>query len=353
MGKDYYAILGVSKSADDEELKKAYRKAALKWHPDRNPNDKDEADRKFKDINEAYEVLSDKNKRTVYDQFGEEGLKGGGTAGPSPSASAGAAGFGFPGHGGTQFSFAGFPGSGSAHGFQPSNANDIFRQFFASFGGGAGGSDDDEFTGFGAGGFPGFAGFPGAAGMGAGFGRGGLAAQPVHHPIRLTLEELYTGVTKKLKVTRRLLDGGTTEKILTIQVKPGWKVGTKIKFSGEGDELPGGKAQDIEFTIEEAPHARFRRSGDDLVIALEISLSESLCGFSRTVQMLDGRNLRVSTAAISPPNHEMRFGGEGMPNSKTGIKGDLLVRCNVRYPPSSYRLTDAQKEQLKQALDKL
>ncbi|KAJ3265504.1 hypothetical protein HK104_006283, partial [Borealophlyctis nickersoniae] len=137
-GKDYYGILGVSKDADEETLKKAYRKQALKWHPDRNPNNKEMADRKFKEVSEAYEVLSDKNKRAVYDQFGEEGLKGGMPNGAGGGAGGFPAGFSFGGPGGggfpggPTFTFtSGGPGGGGGfRPFQPSSAEDIFRQFF-------------------------------------------------------------------------------------------------------------------------------------------------------------------------------------------------------------------------------
>ncbi|KAG8942420.1 hypothetical protein FRC03_003229, partial [Tulasnella sp. 419] len=137
-GKDYYAVLGVSKDANEEDIKKAYKKMALKWHPDRNAGS-EAASQKFKEVSEAFEVLSDKNKRAVYDQFGEEGLKGGGV--PPPGASGGAfgsSGFsGFPG--GATFSFSsngpGGPG-GFGGGFRPTDPNSIFEQFFSSFGGG-------------------------------------------------------------------------------------------------------------------------------------------------------------------------------------------------------------------------
>ena len=128
----------MAKDADDDAIKKAYRKAALKWHPDRHTDDvnKTAAEKKFKEVSEAYEVLSDKNKRAVYDQFGEDGLKG-----QPPPSSGGAGGFpggGFPG-GGASFSFSGFPGGAGAGGFKPGNAEDIFKTFFANFGGGNGG----------------------------------------------------------------------------------------------------------------------------------------------------------------------------------------------------------------------
>ncbi|KAJ2711217.1 Molecular chaperone (DnaJ super), partial [Coemansia spiralis] len=123
MGKDYYAILGVSKDASEEALKKAYRKLALKYHPDRCADgNKEAAESKFKDISEAYEALSDKEKRQIYDQFGEEGLKGGVPPGGGGGGFPGAG--GFPGGGGTTFSF----GQGGFGGFNPSNPEDIFAQ---------------------------------------------------------------------------------------------------------------------------------------------------------------------------------------------------------------------------------
>ena len=118
MGKDYYSILGVSKEADEEELKKAYRKLALKHHPDRNPDNKEGAEKKFKELSEAYEVLSDRNKRAVYDQYGEEGLKGQSSGGSQQS---------FPK--GASFCFSSSAGNGFMP-FNPSNPEDIFKQFF-------------------------------------------------------------------------------------------------------------------------------------------------------------------------------------------------------------------------------
>jgi hypothetical protein len=133
MGTDYYKLLGVSKDASEDELKKAYKKMALKWHPDRNQGS-EEASKKFKEISEAFEVLSDKQKRTIYDQFGEEGLKGGG--GPPPGAGAGGnpfasfGGGGFPGGGGSTFTFTSGPGGGfggGGGGFNPSDPMKIFE----------------------------------------------------------------------------------------------------------------------------------------------------------------------------------------------------------------------------------
>ncbi|KAG0378463.1 hypothetical protein BGX24_003781 [Mortierella sp. AD032] len=351
MGKDYYNILGISKDADDDQIKKAYRKLALKYHPDKNSAP--DAEKKFHDISEAYEVLSDKNKRAVFDQYGEEGLKGGGSAGPPPGAG-GAGGFpggfsGFPGGGGgTTFSFSssGGPSMGGG-GFHPSNADDIFKTFFASFGGGSpfgddmGGSRGGSRTGGmgGMGGMPG--GMGGMGGMPGGMGgmpggMGGMGGMPggartrttnssssqqqqssapekppaLVRALGVTLEELANGGTKRLKVNRKVRDGSgrSAEKILTIDIKPGWKAGTKIRFPNEGDELPNGATQDIEFVLEEKPHDTFTRRGDDLIVDLHLTLLEALSGFSKTVKTLDGRTLPVSASSsrVVQPGQEER-----------------------------------------------
>ncbi|KAG0268906.1 hypothetical protein DFQ27_005345 [Actinomortierella ambigua] len=394
MGKDYYQILGVAKDADDNTLKKAYRKLALKYHPDKNSSD--DAKKKFQEISEAYEVLSDKNKRAVFDQFGEEGLKGGGGM-PPPGADGGAGGFpggfpggfsgGFPGGGGTTFSFSsgGQGMGGGSAGFRPSDAEDIFRQFFAAFGGaGAGGADDDDMSGAGfgsrpgmrskmggMGGMPGMSGMGGMGGMGGMPGMGGMgggggarrqhsshAAHPAEKPptlsrkLPVSLEDLAKGVTKRLKVTRKVTDGSSrpTEKILTVDIKPGWKAGTKIRFPREGDEFPDGQIQDIEFVIEEKDHPMFKRQGDDLVVNLELTLLEALTGFSKSVRTLEGKTLPISSAGtrVIEPGQEERYPGEGMPISKkAGQKGDLIVKYVVKFPKS---LTSAQKEGLRKAL---
>ncbi|KAF9132088.1 hypothetical protein BGW39_000807 [Mortierella sp. 14UC] len=357
MGADYYGILGVSKDADDNQIKKAYRKLALKYHPDKNSAT--EAQKKFHDISEAYEVLSDKDKRAIYDQYGEEGLKGGGP--PPPGAGGFGGGGGFPGGaGGHPFTFSTGGGGG---GFRPTDAEDIFKQFFASFGGGGGGGGMhgmgmDEDDDMGGGGFGGGRG--GMPGMGGGRRAG---ARPQHHPepekppalerpLAVSLEDLAKGVTKRLKVTRKVASTGgrTSDKILTIDVKPGWKAGTKIRFPREGDEYPNGTVQDIVFTLEEKPHPVFTRRGDDLVMELDLTLLEALTGFSKVVKTLDGRSLPVtaSSSRIVQPGQEERFPGEGMPISKKpGHKGDLIVKFAVKFPTT---LTAAQKNELKKVL---
>ncbi|KAK3816027.1 MAG: hypothetical protein J3Q66DRAFT_431566 [Benniella sp.] len=310
-GGDYYGILGVPKDADESQIKKAYRKLALKYHPDK---------KKFHDIGEAYEVLSDKNKRAIYDQYGEEGLKGGAGAGPDGAGGFPSGGFvgAFPGGGGRTYIFTNSGGGGG--GFKPTDADDIFKQFFASFGGGGAGAS--------AGGY-------GRAGMGGAGGRprprqaAPEPAPPLERPLAISLGDLQKGVIKRLKVTRKVNDGSgrTKDKILTVDVKPGWKAGTKIRFPREGDEFPDGGIQDIVFTLEEKPHPVFKRQGNDLVMDLELTLLEALTGFSKTVRTLDGRTLPISASGsrVIQPGQEERFPGEGMPISqKPGEKAIWL-----------------------------
>ncbi|KAJ2009633.1 Molecular chaperone (DnaJ super) [Coemansia thaxteri] len=337
MGKDYYEILGVSKSAGEDDLKKAYRKLALKWHPDRHKEDKEEAEGKFKDISEAYEALSDKQKRQIYDTYGEEGLKGGvppggGMGGGFPGGTGG----NFPG-GGTTFSFSSGGPGGSFAGFNPSNPEDIFAQLF---GGGLGGLS-------GLGGR-----VQSSNSMDIDNGYGSRRPKEVTRSLACTLEELYNGVTKKLKVTRNVQGSSgamsISEKVLQVDVKPGWKAGTKIRFQKEGDDLGYG-AQDIVFVVQEKPHALFKREGDDLHISLTLSLDEALCGFKKPVQLLSGKAIHVSNSnTIIKPGQVSRMPGYGMPISRQPNSfGALVITYKVQFPTS---LTLGQKEKIHEAL---
>lgn len=331
MGKDYYRVLGVGRDAKDDELKKAYRKLALKWHPDRNPNDRLAAEERFKLIAEAYEVLSDPDKRAVYDRFGEEGVKNGFSAGGG--AGAGACGRGFN--------------------FTPSAAEDVFRQFF--------GSSDPLEKMFGR---PGFRfGFPGSPDGGDCFGAGcGFHGRGQHqqrrrkgaavvNPVRCTLEELYSGTTKKMKISKSQLDGFgkpiPVSEILEIQIKPGWKQGTKITFEEKGDEADGLIPGDIVFVLEEKPHSAFSRRGDDLIFRHRVPLADALCGTTVEFTHLDGDPRRVQVAEPAAPGRKKLVRGDGMPNSKTGRKGDLIIEFDVEFPRA---LNPMQKTLLKEAL---
>ncbi len=307
MGKDYYKILGVSKTATADEIKKAYRKLALKWHPDRvAPDKKDEAQAKFQEIGAAFDTLSDPEKKRIYDQVGEEGLNGAGSM-PEGFAeqfkSAGGAGGGGGGGGaGPRFHFqtssggmpGGMPGGMGGQSFKFTNADDIFKNFFGTsdpFAAGGNGSDDESGFGGGGGGFPfmmggGRGGMPGMGGMG-GMGGGspfmaqqGRAASmptqsttkaaPITHDLAVSLEDLYKGnVVKKMRITAKKHDPATnrvgpvsSDKEIT--VKAGWKDGTKITFEREGDHSAGVVPADVSFVVKTKPHDRFTRVGDDL-----------------------------------------------------------------------------------------
>ncbi|KAL6956708.1 hypothetical protein U1Q18_013562 [Sarracenia purpurea var. burkii] len=341
MSVDYYKILQVDRNAKDDDLKKAYRKLAMKWHPDKNPNNKKEAEAKFKKISEAYDVLSDPQKRAVYDQYGEEGLKG---QVPPP----GAGGFTGASDGGGPTMFR----------FNPRSADDIFSEFFGSsspFGGmgdmGMGGSRAS------ASGFPRsmfgddiFANLRGGGGEASGnVPRKGAA---IERTLPCSLEDLYKGTTKKMKISRDVIDASgrpsTVEEILTIEIKPGWKKGTKITFPEKGNEQRGVIPSDLVFIIDEKPHSVYKRDGNDLVATQKISLVEALTGYTAQLTTLDGRNLSVPINAIISPTYEEVVKGEGMPIPKEpSKKGNLRIKFNIKFPT---RLTSEQKTGIKRLL---
>lgn len=326
MAKDYYQILGVSRNASDEELKKAYKKLALKWHPDRNINNKKVAEEKFKEVSEAYEVLSDKEKREIYDRFGEEGLKGG-----------------MPGAGGMPGGSAGFSG------FDPMN---LFKQFFGT-------SDaNSAFNGFGDdGGMPGgfsFGGMPGGFSFSMGGNPGGSSsfrnrAAPQPEPVKqdpdiekrfpVSIRDIYTGAVKRMKITRKMVDdygrSVNDEKIVSIDIKPGWKAGTKIRFSKHGDQYPGRVPADVVFVLEDKPDPEYSREGNDLVYHKSISLKEALLGTSFIYKHLDGHMLSIRVPSVVKPETELNYPEMGMPISKSpGTHGNLKIRFNIRFPSS-------------------
>ncbi len=172
-------------------------------------------------------------------------------------------------------------------------------------------------------------------------------------PLKVSLEDLYSGTTKHLKVGRRLLNGKTEDKVLEIQVLPGWKSGTKIRFPRAGNEQPNGESQDLVFVVEEKAHARFTRDNNDLVTTLKIPLVDALTGTGakQVVEHLDGRKIQVAPPSdIVKPGQTMVIRGEGMPVRKAGAvkqKGDMTVKWEVVFPD---RLTAAQKEGIQKVL---
>jgi DnaJ family protein B protein 4 len=373
-GKDYYAILGLTRgqASTESEIKKAYKKLALKWHPDKNRDNPEAAKEKFVAIGEAYEVLSDPEKKKIYDVYGEEGLKGG----APPPGSGGASGFS-RGMGGQTFHFS------------PSDAESIFAQFFGGGGGGGG-------MGMGGAGGPSFmfsSGGNGRRGPSQGqsfsFGTGGSpfgSASPFHDedddipmmfgggrrgrprsqkpakvatvevPLPVSLENLATGIKKKLKISRKRVHptqpGQLYEdsKVVEIEIQPGWKAGTKITFEGDGDERPGMLAGDVCFVIAEKKHPRFKRDGADLIYTHRCTVKDALLGPKFSVEGLDGRYHPVdcSRDAISP-HYVKRVAGAGLLNRKTKTKGDLLINFDITFPRQP--LSTQKKRKLKQAFE--
>ncbi|CAK9437389.1 uncharacterized protein LODBEIA_P17670 [Lodderomyces beijingensis] len=359
--KKLYDLLGVEPSASEAEIKKGYRKQALKFHPDKPTGDTE----KFKQISEAFDILSNAEKREVYDNYGLDAARGNAPA-EDPSAHFGGA--GGPGGAG----FAGFGGGGRGGGFRTAggggfsqaDAFNIFSQMggfgmgddgftFSSSGGGGGGG----FGGAGGNPFGGAGGFRSAGGgMPGGFGGmggGGGGAQRRPEPdtvsigLPVSLEDLYNGATKKMKITRKDPSGTREQKVLEVNIKPGWKSGTKVNFANEGDYQPEcGARQTIQFVIEEKPHPTFKRDGNNIKMNVHLTFKESLCGFEKDATTIDGRRIPLSRSSPVSPNTSVTYPGLGMPISKSpGQKGDLEITYKVDYP--TY-LTPAQKQAIQQ-----
>ncbi|KAM7464560.1 hypothetical protein LguiA_032681 [Lonicera macranthoides] len=326
MGVDYYNTLKVGRDASEEDLKKAYKRLAMKWHPDKNSVNKNEAEAKFKQISEAYDVLSDAQKRQIYDLYGEEALKSGQFDPQSPPAAGG----------------SGRPYSNSAFRFNQRDAEDIFTEFF-------GGSLDN---------------IGGGGGRSRVFGENVSKSQGsfrdqairkaavVENKLSCSLEELYKGSKRKMKISRIVLDESgkptTVEEVLVIHIKPGWKKGTKITFPDKGNQEPGLAPGDLIFVIDEKPHAIFKRDGNDLVLNKKISLLEALTGKTLKLIALDGKDITIPVTDIVKPGHEVVIPNEGMPISKEpGKTGDLRIKFDVKFPS---RLSAEQKSDLKRVL---
>ncbi|KAK3013625.1 hypothetical protein RJ639_010251 [Escallonia herrerae] len=360
MEVDYYNILKVNRNASDDDLKKSYRRLAMIWHPDKNPTNKREAEAKFKQISEAYDVLSDPQKRQIYDLYGEEALKSGQV--PPPFSS------GRPGgphyhnvHHNSQHPNTGFR-------FNPRDADDIYAELFGGTDGGGGGSGGGRSRGFNDGYFRGSNTDFGGSGAGA-----TRKAPPAESALMCGLEELYKGAKKKMKISRTIADASglwscaalyawfverdfgqgmrrlrTVEEILTIEIRPGWKKGTKITFPEKGNQEPGVIAADLIFVVDEKPHAVFTRDGNDLVVNQEILLLEALTGKTIELATLDGRNLMIPLTEIIKPGYELIAPNEGMPISKEPRKkGNLRIKFDVKYPS---RLSSEQKSELRRVM---
>ncbi|MGD2125648.1 MAG: DnaJ C-terminal domain-containing protein [Desulfobacteraceae bacterium] len=307
-GKDYYKILGVSKTASREEIKKAYRKLALQYHPDRNKGDK-AAEAKFKNISEAYAVLSDAEKRKQYDMFGAEGF------GRRFSQEDIFRDFDF----GSIFSEFGFGGGG--------RAQNIFSQIFGDMGQthfrGRGSRSPFESS------FDGFHTRSQAA-----------KGQDLVYELSLTLEE---AVTTTNKVISYQVDGG--QETVSVKVPAGISTGKKLRLQGKGQPSPyGGPSGDLYIQIKIVDHPFFKREGDDLFLTQEINFSDALSGTEIEVPTIDKKKLRLKIPSGTQSNARFRLKGYGMPHMNKSGRGDAFVQVTIAVPK---KLSKKQKALLK------
>lgn len=327
--RDFYKILGVSRSATADEIKKAYRKLARKYHPDLNPGDKS-AENKFKELSDAYETLSDPQKRRLYDQFGEAGLKAG-FAGAGPGGSTyqrGPGGFSYSGEGGSPFEgfdFSQFRGTGGAE-----SLDDILSSLF---GGGMG-------AGMGSGMGAGMGGRrttyrPGAAGAAGspfgGFGEQRAAQQPgadIEKELPLTFVQAARGV--QTEVTIRLADGRS--RTLQIDIPPGVHDGQRIRLRGQGHVSPtGGPAGDLFVICRVKPHEYLYRSDYDIIVEVPVTVGEAVAGAEIDVPTIDG----LTTVTLPPGSssgRRLRLKGKGIQAHGGRAAGDQYVVVRVMVP---------------------
>ena len=293
--KDYYRVLGVKRDADQDAIKKAYRKLARQFHPDRNPDDA-AAEERFKEAAEAYEVLGDPDKRAKYDRFGaawQQRERAGGAGGAG----------GFDWSDWTAGQGGGRP-SGGATRLSPEDLEAILGQ---------GGFSDFFETLFGG-------------------GLGGRARRPqqraaprisnVEHPVRITLGEAAIGTTRRVDIGGRRLE---------VTIPAGVRTGSKVRMRGEGPQGADGRRGDLLLVVDVAPDPRFARAGNDLVTAVEVPLHVAMLGGEVPVATLDGQgHLRIPPETQSGKRFRLR--GKGMPALRGGERGDLLVTVEVVLP---------------------
>lgn len=361
---DFYKILGIEKSASTEQIKKGYKKGALKWHPDRNPNNQEEATEKFKIVSEAYDILSNPEKRKIYDTYGKKGLQD-----------------------------ATHQHGGNRSNMTEMDMQNIFQHMFP---------------------------FSNQHSMQSRQSRGPIKGQNVLFDMLIDLKDLYTGCQKKLKVTRNVICNvckgsgchgdsvlmdtncsdckGSGAKVITRQLGPGFvtqqrivcdkcngsgdfiplsdqcktckgekvtkegtilqvniekgmQAGEKIRFAQKNDEYPGTIPGDIIVQIRERNNTKqFQRIRNDLVFKKEITLQEALCGFEFIITHLDKRNLLISNNHdVIKPNDRRSVKGEGMPIKNGSGNGDLIVLFDVIFPKNN-ELSDKDIQQLKTVL---
>lgn len=279
--RNYYDVLGITdRTCNRSDIKKAYRRLAMDCHPDKHmldlPNDKKIAEDRFKEINNAYEILSDPRRRKQYDQSGS-----------------------------------------IDHRFN--DASDVFNEFFKSFNENNGHRihvhlhntpDDDDII---------------------------SKDEPIEMDLNLTLEEMYNGCSKKIHLTRTVKDKNKVEhEIITIHVKPGWREGTKITFNCKGDIRPQHEPADLVLTLKQIPHSVFTREVNDLIIILEINALEIMTETDRQIVCIDDETVSINIPPnlFSNPKYTCRLLNKGMPIRKEGVvigRGDMIIKFLIKF----------------------
>lgn len=299
--KDYYKLLGVERGSSKDEISKAYKKLARKYHPDLNPNNK-EAENRFKDINEAYEVLKDDEKRRLYDQLGPNWEHG-----QQFQGAPGFEGFNF-GQGGSYTFTSGGPGSGAF--------SDFFEMIFGGMGRSGGFSGQTGGAGFGADPFSGF------SSRGTGPQRGG----DIESSITLSLEDAYRGGKKSIT----LQGSGGDSRSLEVNIPRGIKPGARIRLAGQGyPGFSGGPAGDLYLKVQIAPHARYKLEGSNILYTLPLAPWEAVLGAKVRVPTLDGEvelNIKPGTGS----GRRLRLRDRGLGSGAN--RGDQLVLVEIVAP---------------------
>jgi DnaJ-class molecular chaperone len=323
---DLYAVLEIPKTASPDEVRKAYRKLARKYHPDRNPGDNGAAaEERFKEVASAYDVLSDPERRKQYDEFGTESLQ----AGFDPQRARAYRRWADTGQG---FSFGGGPGSGFDFGFDVGGRPRRRR----TAGGGSGFADIFEMFGGGAEEAP-------------------EAPRDLEHPIEVDFLDAIRGTTLNASVRRPVPcsecggsgrkgrrgcsacgGSGTTEKIerLAVKIPPGVREGSRVRVSGKGGESRGGRFGHLDFVVKVRPHPRLAREGQDLLMEVPVTVREAVEGASITVPTPTGK-VQLKVPAGTQSGQRLRLAGRGAPDPKGGAPGDFIVRLLVHVPPAS------------------
>jgi curved DNA-binding protein len=289
MAEDYYRVLGVSKKASKDEIKKAFRKLALKYHPDQNKDNK-EAEEKFKKINEAYAVLSNDEKRKQYDMFGAEGFS-------------------------KRFSrediFRGFDFNGT---FREFGIGDLFgRGFFSDMFGGGRRSRGRSSSSF---------------GFQDPFGGGTPPPQRAETELQVSLEDVVFGAKKRVN-----LDTGSGVETIEISIPKGIEDGQKMRLKGKGPMDPfSGQRGDLYCKITISPHPVFKRKGNDLITEKEVKLTEMVLGGKIRITTMDNQQIDLKIPLNSKNNCTLRIKGKGIPGSKGKPAGNLLVRLQAQLP---------------------